>query len=99
MFHLSIKVLLYILIDFICLVLLLLTDFQKFWLISFALFIYLNCRRPNEQKNADSVKAACSAGQEEDEYGGSTDEEPEEVQSTPATILPSQGKISLSRSL
>lgn len=36
-----------------------------------------------------SVKSDRTAGQEEDDYGSSTDEEPEEVQSTPASALSS----------
>lgn len=55
----------------------------------------LSCRSSDGQKNEDSVKSNRSAGQDEDEYGGSTDEEPEEMQATPASTLSSRGKISL----
>ncbi|XP_044030323.1 DNA repair protein XRCC4 [Siniperca chuatsi] len=44
-------------------------------------------RSSEGQKKVDSVKSDRTAGQEEDEYGGSTDEEPEEVQPTPASTL------------
>ncbi|XP_035524485.1 DNA repair protein XRCC4 [Morone saxatilis] len=43
-------------------------------------------RSSDGQKKEDSVKSDRSAGQEEDEYGGSTDEEAEEEQSTPASL-------------
>nr|XP_046231050.1 DNA repair protein XRCC4 [Scatophagus argus]XP_046231051.1 DNA repair protein XRCC4 [Scatophagus argus]XP_046231052.1 DNA repair protein XRCC4 [Scatophagus argus] len=42
-------------------------------------------RSSDGQKKEDPVKSDPSAGQDEDEYGGSTDEEPEEVHSTPAS--------------
>uniref|UniRef100_A0A1A7Z6B4 X-ray repair complementing defective repair in Chinese hamster cells 4 n=1 Tax=Iconisemion striatum TaxID=60296 RepID=A0A1A7Z6B4_9TELE len=46
------------------------------------------------QKSRDSAKSNQTAGQdgevEPDEYGGSTDEEPEEVQPTPSSDLPSR---------
>lgn len=54
------------------------------------------CRSSDRQKKEDSVKSDRTAGPEEDEYGGSTDEEPEEVQSTPASTLSTRGKISVS---
>lgn len=46
----------------------------------------------DEQKNEDAAKSQQTAGQDEDEYGGSTDEEPEEMQRAPT--VSSQGKIS-----
>lgn len=54
------------------------------------------CRSSNEQRKRGSVKSDQPAGQdggvEEDEYGGSTDDDPEEIQSTAASSLPSRGK-------
>ncbi|XP_041666502.1 DNA repair protein XRCC4 isoform X2 [Cheilinus undulatus] len=41
-------------------------------------------RSTKENRNEDSVKSDRTADQEEDEYGGSTDEEPEEEKPTPA---------------
>lgn len=58
----------------------------------------LCCRSSDGQKNEDSEKSERSAGQDEDEYGGSTDEEPEEMQPTPASTLSSRGKSSLNES-
>lgn len=55
-------------------------------------------RSSDGQKNEDLEKSERSAGQDEDEYGGSTDEEPEEMQSTPASTLSSRGKSSLNES-
>ncbi|XP_070706990.1 DNA repair protein XRCC4 [Pempheris klunzingeri] len=43
------------------------------------------CRSSDGQKKEDSVKSHRTASPEEDEYGGSTDEEPDEVQPTPAS--------------
>ncbi|XP_070781069.1 DNA repair protein XRCC4-like [Enoplosus armatus] len=52
--------------------------------------------RSEGQKKGDSVKSDRTAAQEEDEYGGSTDEEPEEVQPTPASALSSRGSSAAS---
>lgn len=54
-------------------------------------FIFVCCR---SSEKVGSVKSDRTAGQEEDDYGGSTDEEPEEVQSTPASALSSLRKSS-----
>lgn len=56
----------------------------------------LCCRLSAKQKNKDPLKSDQSAAQDEDDYGGSTDEEAEETRSTPASTLLSRGKIPLS---
>lgn len=55
--------------------------------------LYFVCSS-DQQKNDDSVK---SAGQEQDEYGGSTDEEPGDVQETAASASLPPGQISILR--
>ncbi|XP_030579878.1 DNA repair protein XRCC4-like [Archocentrus centrarchus] len=54
-------------------------------------------RSSTEQRKRHSVKSEQPAGQdggvEEDEYGGSTDEDPEDVESTPASSLPSRESL------
>lgn len=51
--------------------------------------------RSNDQRKKDSVKSGQTRGQddgvEEDDYGGSTDEDPVETQSTPASSLGKTG--------
>ena len=60
----------------------------------------LRRRNSEGQKNEVPVKPDQQGGRgeegeaEEDEYGGSTDEEPEEVRSTIASTLPSWGEMS-----
>lgn len=46
-----------------------------------------------KQKNEDSVKSDQSAGQEQEEYGGSTDEEPEDIRETAASTSLPPGQI------
>lgn len=48
-----------------------------------------------KQKNEDSVKSDQSAGQEQDEYGGSTDEEPGDVRETATSTSLPPGQISI----
>lgn len=59
--------------------------------------------RSNDQRKKDSVKSGQTRGQddgvEEDDYGGSTDEDPVETQSTPASSLESPTPGPLDESL
>lgn len=47
----------------------------------------------DKQQKKDSVKSDQSAGQEQDAYGGSTDEEPGDARETPASASPPPGQI------
>lgn len=53
-------------------------------------------RLSDKQKKKNPLKSGQSAAQDEDDYGGSTDEEVEEMQSAPASTSLSRGKIPLS---
>lgn len=55
----------------------------------------LASRSSEKQKNEDSVKSNQSAGQEQDEYCGSTDEEPGDVRETAASTSLPPGQISI----
>lgn len=48
-----------------------------------------------KQKNEDSVKSDQSADQQQDEYGGSTDEEPGDLLETAASTSLPPGQISI----
>lgn len=52
-------------------------------------------RSSEKQKHQDSAKSDHSEGQEQDEYGGSTDEEPGDVQETaaPTSLPPGQNSL------
>lgn len=55
----------------------------------------LASRSSDKQKKEDSVKSNQSADQEHDEYGGSTDEEPEDRRETAASPSLPPGQISI----
>lgn len=49
----------------------------------------------DKQQTEDSVKCDQSAGQQQDDYGGSTDEEPGDVRETAASASLPPGQISI----
>lgn len=49
----------------------------------------------DKQQKKDSVKCDQSAGQEQDDYGGSTDEEPGDARETAASASLPPGQISI----
>lgn len=58
-------------------------------------FLHLTSGSSEKQKNDDSAKSDQSAGQEQDEYGGSTDEEPGDLRETAASTSLPPGQISI----
>lgn len=59
---------------------------------SLSIFFHTSRRDSDERGNGDAAEAAPAAGPDDDEYGGSTDEDPESAQPTP-TPEPQPGTV------